>query len=149
MARTKMKRFIKEEKGKIVKDKRAVSPVIGVILMVAITVILAAVIAAFAFGISPAGETTPSVQLRASISAADDDLVLKHMGGDPVSINPDCTVRVDGATYSYAANTNLTIGQSATSSTTGTFGLGDAVTVEVIHTPSQSYLLDTTITVGT
>ena len=33
------------------KNDQAVSPVIGVILMVAITVILAAVIAAFVFGI--------------------------------------------------------------------------------------------------
>ena len=38
------------------KDERAVSPVIGVILMVAITVILAAVIAAFVLDIGDAGE---------------------------------------------------------------------------------------------
>lgn len=37
-------------------DDRAVSPVIGVILMVAITVILAAVIAAFVLGIGPGDE---------------------------------------------------------------------------------------------
>jgi flagellin-like protein len=35
------------------KNEEAVSPVIGVILMVAITVILAAVIAAFVFGMGP------------------------------------------------------------------------------------------------
>ncbi|MEM2991626.1 MAG: type IV pilin N-terminal domain-containing protein, partial [Halobacteria archaeon] len=35
------------------KSEEAVSPVIGVILMVAITVILAAVIAAFVFGMGP------------------------------------------------------------------------------------------------
>lgn len=40
-------------------DERAVSPVIGVILMVAITVILAAVIAAFVLDIGP-GDTEPT-----------------------------------------------------------------------------------------
>ena len=44
-------------------NEEAVSPVIGVILMVAITVILAAVIAAFVFGMSPPAKA-PSVQLR-------------------------------------------------------------------------------------
>ncbi len=48
------------------KDK-AVSPVIGVILMVAITVILAAVIASFVFGIgSKAPKTAPQVQISLS-----------------------------------------------------------------------------------
>ena len=37
---------------KFTKNEEAVSPVIGVILMVAITVILAAVIAAFVFGMA-------------------------------------------------------------------------------------------------
>ncbi|MGC9436106.1 MAG: archaellin/type IV pilin N-terminal domain-containing protein, partial [Methanomicrobiales archaeon] len=37
---------------KFARDEEAVSPVIGVILMVAITVILAAVIAVFVFGLA-------------------------------------------------------------------------------------------------
>lgn len=41
-------------------DDRAVSPVIGVILMVAITVILAAVIGTFVLGIGENVETNPS-----------------------------------------------------------------------------------------
>ncbi|MEZ5334842.1 MAG: type IV pilin N-terminal domain-containing protein [Methanolobus sp.] len=46
-------------------DEDAVSPVIGVILMVAITVILAAVIAAFVFGMGPP-EQAPQASLRGS-----------------------------------------------------------------------------------
>jgi len=42
-------------------DDRGVSPVIGVILMVAITVILAAVIAAFVLGLGYTNESAPSV----------------------------------------------------------------------------------------
>ncbi len=46
------------------REEKAVSPVIGVILMVAITVILAAVIASFVFGIgSKAPKTAPQAQL--------------------------------------------------------------------------------------
>jgi len=46
---------------KIIKNDEAVSPVIGVILMVAITVILAAVIAAFVFGMAGTTTTTKTV----------------------------------------------------------------------------------------
>jgi flagellin-like protein len=50
-------------------DGRAVSPVIGVILMVAITVILAAVVAAFALGFTGAGgNDTPQVSFDADFT---------------------------------------------------------------------------------
>ena len=52
------------------KNEEAVSPVIGVILMVAITVILAAVIAAFVFGMAPPAKA-PSVQLRVTATRWD------------------------------------------------------------------------------
>lgn len=46
-------------------ESRAVSPVIGVILMVAITVILAAVIASFVLGLrSETGEITPNINFN-------------------------------------------------------------------------------------
>lgn len=66
------------------KDEEAVSPVIGVILMVAITVILAAVIAAFVFGLGGNQSAAPT----ASITAANNpdtggmDLKIQHKGGD-------------------------------------------------------------------
>ena len=127
-------------------DKRGVSPVIGVILMVAITVILAAVIAAFVFGISPSGQATPNAQLRASYAASANDLTLKHMGGDPVDLT-ECTVMAAGGTATAAdwSPQNLTVGLESTVSC-GSATVGSAVSVEVIHTPSQSYLLDTVIT---
>ncbi|MCG7854185.1 MAG: type IV pilin N-terminal domain-containing protein, partial [Methanosarcinaceae archaeon] len=51
--------------NQFIKDEDAVSPVIGVILMVAITVILAAVIAAFVFGMGPP-EQAPQASIRGS-----------------------------------------------------------------------------------
>ena len=50
------------------KNEEAVSPVIGVILMVAITVILAAVIAAFVFGM--AGNIQKTKVVAATIASA-------------------------------------------------------------------------------
>jgi len=74
----------------MLKDKKGVSPVIGVILMVAITVILAAVIASFTFGMSTKIRAAPNAQLMLSdhediinITGDADDLVyISHMGGD-------------------------------------------------------------------
>jgi len=126
-------------------DKQAVSPVIGVILMVAITVILAAVIAAFVFGISPAGEATPNVQLRATVYDASNNLTLQHMGGDPINLG-QCNVTVNNEYVTITGE--LTVGNTATSSDgVPTLSRGTAARVEVIHTPSQSYVLDTVVTV--
>jgi flagellin-like protein len=62
---------------------RAVSPVIGVILMVAITVILATVIGAIVldFG-NNAGEQAPSASLSVSADTANDEIEIEHIGGD-------------------------------------------------------------------
>jgi len=61
-------------------EERAVSPVIGVILMVAITVILAAVIAAFVLDIGP-GDTDPSASFTADVNNDGDvDVELQSLG---------------------------------------------------------------------
>ena len=62
-------------------DERAVSPVIGVILMVAITVILAAVIAAFVLDIGP-GDSTISAAADVSADDGDVDVEITSGGGD-------------------------------------------------------------------
>jgi flagellin-like protein len=56
---------------KYTKNDEAVSPVIGVILMVAITVILAAVIAAFVFGMAEPVAVTKTVAATATASTFD------------------------------------------------------------------------------
>lgn len=72
-------------------EERAVSPVIGVILMVAITVILAAVIAAFVLDMGDElGETGPNVATEATTPAdydgenGDDLAYVTHTSGDSV-----------------------------------------------------------------
>ena len=67
-------------------EDRAVSPVIGVILMVAITVILAAVIGAFVLGLGDSvSDTAPSAQIDFDYS--DDNIVLTHDGGNSFEAN--------------------------------------------------------------
>ncbi|MFW6017674.1 MAG: type IV pilin [Halapricum sp.] len=78
-------------------DDDAVSPVIGVILMVAITVILAAVIATFVLGLGESvSSTAPQANFQEDFDASDEDdddfetspedgiLTVTHTGGDAV-----------------------------------------------------------------
>lgn len=71
---------------------RAVSPVIGVILMVAITVILAAVIGTFVLGLgSNVSEPAPQVSLAIADAGATYEngaraFVLEHQGGDDIEL---------------------------------------------------------------
>ena len=66
------------------KNDEAVSPVIGVILMVAITVILAAVIAAFVFGMSGNITKTKIVAVTAQQPDAD-HVTVTYQGGQDAS----------------------------------------------------------------
>lgn len=68
------------------KNEEAVSPVIGVILMVAITVILAAVIAAFVFGMGTPTQAPQASIVITSTSATTDLVNLTHRGGDSIDL---------------------------------------------------------------
>ncbi len=68
------------------KNDEAVSPVIGVILMVAITVILAAVIAAFVFGMSGNISKTKTVAVTVQKVNATSISVMNNGGQDASSL---------------------------------------------------------------
>jgi len=92
-------------------DDDAVSPVIGVILMVAITVILAAVIGAFVLDIGGSQESAPQVQWDWSDNSTDGgsmtgSVILEHGGGDTVSSPNQITINVpSNSTGSYTLDT--------------------------------------------
>ncbi|WP_171908251.1 type IV pilin [Natrialba sp. SSL1] len=65
-------------------DERAVSPVIGVILMVAITVILAAVIAAFVLDMGDMGDQAPSTQFSWDEDVGDGTVEITITGGQDI-----------------------------------------------------------------
>jgi flagellin-like protein len=83
-------------------DDRAVSPVIGVILMVAITVILAAVIGTFVLGLGDqVDENAPQASFSFEFSStgdfdggSDDYVNLTHEGGDTLD---NSTIGVEGS----------------------------------------------------
>jgi len=96
--------------GKFRADEKAVSPVIGVILMVAITVILAAIIAAFVFGMAPP-EMAPQASVRGTVTQVDTDNVIKleHQGGDTITMDSaNVRVVVDGTTMAAGGFSELT-----------------------------------------
>jgi len=99
---------------KLIKDERAVSPVIGVILMVAITVILAAVIGTFVLGLGDqVQQTTPQAQFgfdqsNESYNGVEAETVtVTHESGDSIS-QSDLKVTVEGDTAFDVDSTNAT-----------------------------------------
>ena len=156
------------------KKEKAVSPVIGVILMVAITVILAAVIASFVFGIgSKAPKAAPQASLQAS-AVNTSEITISHQGGDSIPWNHIKIIVTNSSSSWYALLTynttskkvetatgsNLNVNavnpsnpeyfdpgeQITISPTSGTFGSdGQTVTVKVIDTSSGQSLLSTAI----
>lgn len=79
-------------------DKKAVSPVIGVVLMVAITVVLAAVIGAFVFSIGIRPVTPQASFVVKSCSKTTGGIILEHQGGDSMPlVDIAGTIDSDGA----------------------------------------------------
>lgn len=75
-------------------DEDAVSPIIGVVLMVAVTVILAAVIAAFVFGFGDEGDVPPQVSFEYEYDF-DRNLTITVQSGDAFD-SDRVTFRGDG-----------------------------------------------------
>jgi len=74
--------------SKLFDDDRAVSPVIGVILMVAITVILAAVIGTFVLGLGDQLQaTTPQASFGFDTSDSKTVVTITHESGDTIDAN--------------------------------------------------------------
>ena len=96
---------------KLFADEEAVSPVIGVILMVAITVILAAVIASVILGVGQeAGSTSPQAAFSFDYDSDEGNVTIVHESGDSVGVN-DTFIRGSGINvsgsdswYDYADN---------------------------------------------
>lgn len=96
-------------------DDRAASPIIGVILMVAITVIVASVLAVFVFGFG-VEEPGPSVTFEYQYDRGETELMIHHVSGDTFQAS-DVTILLDGneATWAdigslVAPDTTVTVG---------------------------------------
>lgn len=89
-------------------NEEAVSPVIGVILMVAITVILAAVIAAFVFGMGTPQKTPQASLVVSSASASTRNITITHSGGDAIDLNKVKAIIEQGTNRNTIALLNAT-----------------------------------------
>jgi len=92
------------------KNEEAVSPVIGVILMVAITVILAAVIAAFVFGMTDNVQTQKNVAI--GLQKSGDNLQVTIQGGADVADLTYLMVTIGTDTH-YTTDSGFTISGAA------------------------------------
>ena len=126
---------------KLFKNTHAVSPVIGVILMVAITVILAAAIGSSVFGQGPA-ESAPQAHLdikAAGITGSGGitaiaSVKLEHLGGDPIHFEKDTLTKVtasleDGPSYTIGIANNAA--DAATNPGLGVFDVGSVKTLKL------------------
>ncbi len=120
------------------KNEEAVSPVIGVILMVAITVILAAVIAAFVFGMAGNVSKTKIVAVTAGRDNANSGAVIvtNHGGQDAARIT-GIAVTMNGA---VATSLGATVGSTGTFNATTNAHI---VAVGTFTDATQQVLLDT------
>ena len=138
------------------KDRKGVSPVIGVILMVAITVILAAVIASFVFGMGSKVKSAPQATLMCedapdripsnpTANTLYDVFTITHQGGDQLKCSELEIVIKDkttGDTYklTWDDNNNYfvdsfasgTVGYTieTTQISSGFISVGDTITVQ-------------------
>jgi archaeal type IV pilus assembly protein PilA len=80
----------------IKKNDEAVSSVVGVILMVAITMILAAIVGAFVFGM--VGETKAGHSIAVTTSYSSGDIVMVYNGGDGNNYLTGITVTLNDGT---------------------------------------------------
>ena len=117
---------------KFTKSEEAVSPVIGVILMVAITVILAAVIGAFVFNIAGSTSSSKTVAITASPNASN-MLTFTVQGGpdlgalDKLSLKIGSNSSWNWTQSSFAVGDTLSNGTAVTGSRVmliGTFSDG-------------------------
>jgi len=128
---------------KILSD-HAVSPVVGVMLMLVVTIIIAAVVSAFAGGMASGKEKAPQVSLDCRITSGDSMMtgtagpvfVMKHMGGDPVNTkNVKLVTSWVNATGIY--NVQSTVAPSWNSTDKETYYSKGAVTGESNYTLSS------------
>lgn len=143
-------------------NNRAVSPVIGVILMVAITVILAAVIGTFVLTLGDSNETAPQATLSLETGEDEGEVILAHQGGDQLNLS-DIEFNADDSTDetlnvtddgSEGVSGDLSAGGSTTLTITEE---GDEdedkyknqdISLTLVHEPSNSVIYSSDVTTG-
>ncbi|RLM51485.1 type IV pilin [Halorubrum sp. Atlit-28R] len=137
-------------------EDRAVSPVIGVILMVAITVILAAVIGTFVLGLGDQlGDTAPQASFDTdNVEGTGNGISfdITKTGGQDLDPS-DLTVTVDGTrvgTVADSADSSSNPWQSGTTFsftelTSTDYSTSQNVDISIVHDPSGNTIYEDTV----
>ena len=137
-------------------DEKGVSPVIGVILMVAATIVVAAVVMAMIGGFTPPTATPPSASITVQV-VNNSCFKLVHTGGDtlvadewqiavckaggtPTYANVSQDFGVGDAFYVYTETTSATYGQLYTTGGTP-LAPGNTYEVYIKHLPTNSLIM--------
>ncbi|HEX59988.1 MAG TPA: type IV pilin [Methanomicrobia archaeon] len=73
--------------GKEIKGKQAVSPVVGVLILLVITVIMAATIGAFVLGMKKPEAAPQASMAITKVDEANERIYIEHQGGDSINLN--------------------------------------------------------------
>jgi len=131
-------------------EQKGVSPVVGTILLIAITVALAAVVATLVSGLGGRG-TPPSVMVTLTADNVGDNikLTIKHEGGDDLVVADLQIKATNDATGAMTTIDRPALGVDTTF-TVGETGIvsysypaaeaGTVITVYIIHVPSKQKL---------
>ncbi len=149
---------------KYLKNEDAVSPVIGVILMVVITVIIAAILAVFAFGIGGPAKA-PEAQLRylATVGSFPNNgttalnISVTNSGGDSLILANENFSVYNAATGAiilgntmdklFTTSTYLAPGVTLTSPLSPASTRGDIIEIHVLDIPTGQMVSNTRVTV--
>lgn len=118
---------------KFIENKEAVSPVVGVMLMLVVTLIIAGVVSAFGGGLVSTTSATPQASLSSSLTYGS-PMTITHNGGDTlIGSGIDIKTTIVSGSFvdmvSTAVLTNSTVSRTNASVLDGSFQTGDVLKV--------------------
>ena len=119
---------------KFIENKEAVSPVVGVMLMLVVTLIIAGVVSAFGGGLVSTSTPTPQASIGSSLTY-EGILKVTHNGGDTITGSAmDVKAKIISGSYvdmvSDVIIKNSTLARTNSSVTKDKFQTGDVFTVK-------------------
>ncbi|MDI9394328.1 MAG: type IV pilin [Euryarchaeota archaeon] len=143
---------------KLFNDNKAVSPVVGVVLMVAITVILAAAIGSSVFN---QGNVESAPQANIDITAVNSTnggyIKFEHLGGDPINFASNTTTKISASlnggtsveivatglkTLEVGSMETIKLNKFGNSPAFSTLKAGDTVNIKIIDVRTQQLITD-------
>lgn len=84
-------------------DGRALTPVVGILLLLSLTVLLGATAATFAMGLADEPTESPNAAFKFEVDRGGQTVSIKHLSGDPINAD-NLYVVVEGVTCSSSDN---------------------------------------------